>query len=65
MPKTKKINEMIEKIDLKKPIVKDDEEKELDPDLILPEGETEQEIEEEEELLDDDEINPFHDKWEE
>jgi hypothetical protein len=66
MPKTKKNNEIIENIQPKKAVEKilgDDEEKELDPDVIL--GEEGVVEEEEEEMLDGEDVDPFHDKWEE
>ena len=49
---------------LAKKDILDDEEKELDPETILGE-EIEVEDSEDEELLDNDEVNPFGDKWEE
>ncbi len=66
MPKAKKINEKTEKIMPKKVVQKTDEEedeKEVDTDLIL--GEEGEEIDEEEEMLDEEDVDPFHDKWEE
>ncbi len=40
------------------------EEKEVDPELILGDGETEETLEDESTGLDDDEVDPFGDKWE-
>ena len=66
----KKTSEKSEKDDIviatlvKKEVVVDDEEKELDPEVIVGE-ELEAEESEEEGLLDNDEVNPFGDKWEE
>jgi hypothetical protein len=62
MPKTKKNNDTIEKMDPKKVVEKIDDEETLDPELVLAEGE--EGAEEDEEMLDDD-VDPFHDKWEE
>lgn len=73
MPKSKANEEKIKnKVDSKE--IEKDVEKELDPDLLLgdeiitPEIETdtiEDEDDEEGVVLDDDEVDPFKDKWEE
>ncbi len=65
MPKIKK--EDVKKEDTvseMKEVILDDEEKVLDPDLIVGEP-LEEEDEDEISALDDEEVDPFKDKWEE
>jgi len=59
MPKTKVSPKKIEIAD---------EEKIIEPDLVVPallDEDAPEEPEEEDEMLDDDEVDPFHDKFEE
>lgn len=64
MPKSKKTEvKPVAPKEEEKIIEIDTEEKELDPEL-LPGEEVEEELEEEA-ALDDDEVDPFKDKWEE
>lgn len=67
MPKTKKetINKE-ETVSEMKEIILDDEEKVIDPELIAGEPLIDEEDEEgDDAVLDDDEVDPFKDKWEE
>ncbi len=70
MPKTKtnlakKNSDIDPKEDLKEaPIMIDDEEKVIDPDLIAGEIEDDEDTDDID-ALDDDEVDPFKDKWEE
>ncbi|MEK7184571.1 MAG: hypothetical protein AAB683_00340 [Patescibacteria group bacterium] len=49
-----------------KEIILDDEEKVIDPDIVSADALAEEEEKDEDELgLDDDELDPFKDKWEE
>lgn len=60
MPKTKDI-------EIKKArgrVINEEEEKEIDPEIIVGEEEDDEISEEESALLDVDEIDPFGDKWE-
>ncbi len=64
MPKAKKIEKKpVAPKEEEKIIEIDTEEKEVDPELI-PGEETDEELEDDA-ILDDDEVDPFKDKWEE
>jgi hypothetical protein len=58
-----KVKKNIQKIEPKKIVTRDEEEKEIDPDAVVAEEGAEEETDEEEMLEDD--VDPFHDKWEE
>ncbi|NDB59412.1 hypothetical protein EB001_13320 [bacterium] len=62
MPKPKK---NIEKSEETKEIIVDDEEKVLDPELVPGDILTDDEDMDDEGIPDDDEVNPFGDRWEE
>lgn len=62
MPKPKK---NVEKSEETKEIIVDDEEKVLDPELVPGDILTDDEDLEDEGIPDDDEVNPFGDRWEE
>lgn len=64
--KTKVVDEEVKEKDLEtKEIILDDEEKVLDPDVAVPEI-IEEDLEDDEmSEMDDDELDPFKDKWEE
>lgn len=66
MPKIKtntKKAEPVEKDPETKEIILDDEEKVLDPEVVI--GDVVTDDTEDEEGMDDDELDPFKDKWEE
>jgi hypothetical protein len=64
MPKAKKIEKKVAAPKEEEKIIEiDTEEKELDAE-IMPGEETEEELEDDA-ILDDDEVDPFKDKWEE
>lgn len=62
MPKSKK---NVEKSEETKEIILDDEEKVLDPDLVPGDILADDEDMDDEGIPDDDEVNPFGDRWEE
>lgn len=62
MPKPKK---NVEKSEETKEIILDDEEKVLDPDLVPGDILADDEDMDDEGIPDDDEVNPFGDRWEE
>lgn len=67
MPKAKKIikdNKKENKEDTKE-VLLDDEEKALDPELMAGDIISEDEGEDDETIADDDEVDPFKDRWEE
>ena len=63
MPKAKKSTD-IENKDETKEILLDDEEKVLDPEIIVGDIMTD-DTEDEDGIADDDEVDPFKDRWEE
>jgi hypothetical protein len=62
MPKPKK---NVEKSEETKEIILDDEEKVLDPDLVPGDILADDEEMDDDGIPDDDEVNPFGDRWEE
>ncbi len=62
MPKPKK---NVEKSEETKEIILDDEEKVLDPELVPGDILADDEDMDDEGIPDDDEVNPFGDRWEE
>lgn len=60
MPKTKDI----ESKKIPDRVIDIDEEKEIDPEVVLGDEETEEVTDDEPTTLDADEIDPFGDKWE-
>lgn len=60
MPKTKDIE--LKKV--RSNVIDEVEEKEIDPEIIARDEESEETLEEESTTLDADEIDPFGDKWE-
>lgn len=66
MPKAKKIESRKKEGRVEeKEVLIDDEEEKVDPDIVLGDDLMSEDEEEEEESLDDEELNPFKDKWEE
>lgn len=65
MPKTKELE--TKKNKKAAPVVAEETEKELDPDLLLADDEAIDDLEDDEasDLMDDEEADPFSDRWEE
>lgn len=57
--------EKVEKPDETKEILLDDEEKVVDPEVLSVDALADEEEEDEEGATDDDEVDPFKDRWEE
>lgn len=64
MPKSKELELKNTKV-TKEVAIDEDEEKDVDPDALIAEDVEDALVEEDSLVLDDEDVNPFGDKWEE